>query len=118
MLEYELTHTHTHTHTLQSPRKKKSVRVDTYLSEVQGLIDDELKEELERFGKDCGPITDTTRAVYQRMLAKLMAERVTGKCEIINYTFEKACVTLGTDLWSVDCILVVSCLRLTMASMC
>ena len=79
-----------HTRTLQSPRKKKSVKADTYLSEVQGLTDEELKEELKRFGKDCGPITDSTRLLYQRSLAKSMAERATGKCEVDKYTSEKA----------------------------
>lgn len=55
--------------------------MDTYLSDVQLLLDDELREELEKYDKECGPITDSTRGLYQRMLAKLMAENVTGKCE-------------------------------------
>lgn len=65
---------------MQTQKRKKTIKIDTYLTDVEALIDQELKEELEKLGKDVGPITDTTRVVYQKMLARLMAENVTAKC--------------------------------------
>ena len=65
---------------MQATKKRKSVKLDTYLPDVLDLPDSELLEELRGYGEDCGPITDSTRGVYQRKLAKLMAEKATGKC--------------------------------------
>lgn len=45
---------------------------------VSQLSDEDLAEELRRYGENPGPIMDTTRGVYQRQLAKLMAERTKG----------------------------------------
>lgn len=42
------------------------------------MSDEDLAEELRRYGEDPGPIMETTRGVYQRQLAKLMAERTKG----------------------------------------
>ncbi len=58
--------------------------MDTYLPGVLSLADAELKEELESFGKDLGPIVDSTRDLYQKMLAKLMAENAVGKCQSLK----------------------------------
>ncbi len=68
--------------------------MDTYLPGVLSLADAELKEELESFGKDLGPIVDSTRDLYQKMLAKLMAENAVGKCQSlkINHVVSKVAV--------------------------
>lgn len=77
-----------HVHTLpvtliQVVKKRKSVKVDTYLPSIAEMTDNDLVEELERYGINSGPITDTTRGVYQRKLAKLMSEKATGKCLLL-----------------------------------
>ena len=51
------------------------------MSEVCQLEDEELVEELKRYGEDPGPIMDNTRGLYQRKLARLMAEKAKGLCE-------------------------------------
>ena len=64
------------------PVKVKVAKVDAYLSQVQQLTDQELLEELRELsegGEEPGPITDTTRSVYQRQLARLMAEKAKGE---------------------------------------
>ncbi|XP_064399993.1 fibrous sheath CABYR-binding protein-like [Halichondria panicea] len=66
----------------QVQKRKKTIKMDTYLPGVLSLSDGELKEELESFGKDLGPILDSTRELYQRMLAKLMAENAVGKSAV------------------------------------
>ena len=56
--------------------------MDTYLGQVQKLTDQELLEELRELsqeGEEPGPITDTTRAVYQRQIARRMAEKAKGE---------------------------------------
>ena len=45
------------------------------------MSDEELAEQMRAFGEEAGPIIDTTRGVYQRKLAKLMAERAKGEEE-------------------------------------
>ena len=60
----------------------KVAKVDTYLSQVQQLTDQELLDalkELSEGGEEPGPITDTTRSVYQRQLARHMAEKAKGE---------------------------------------
>ena len=46
------------------------------------MSDKELMEELRKFGENPGPITDTTRGVYQRKLAKHLAEKTKGESVI------------------------------------
>ena len=45
------------------------------MAEVTRLSDEELAEALRDQGEEPGPVTDSTRGVYQRKLAKLMAEK-------------------------------------------
>ena len=45
------------------------------------MSDGEVAESLRAFGEEPGPIMDSTRGVYQRKLAKLMAERAKGEEE-------------------------------------
>ena len=47
------------------------------------MSDKELMEELRKFGENPGPITDTTRVVYQRKLAKHLAEKTKGESVIL-----------------------------------
>ena len=46
---------------------------------VARLTDEELVEELRSRGEEPGPVMDSTRGVYQRKLAKLMAEKAKGE---------------------------------------
>ena len=46
---------------------------------VARLTDEELVEELRSRGEEPGPVMDSTRVVYQRKLAKLMAEKAKGE---------------------------------------
>lgn len=54
---------------------------------VSQLSDEDLAEELRRYGEDPGPIMETTRGVYQRQLAKLMAERTKGDNKTIQVLY-------------------------------
>ena len=47
---------------------------------VSQLSDEELVKELRRYGEEPGPVMDSTRGVYQRKLAKLMADKAKGAC--------------------------------------
>ena len=63
------------------PREKRFTKVasaDHYLKQVTNISDTELASELKKYNVDVGPITDSTRSVYQRKLAKLMAEKAKG----------------------------------------
>ena len=62
----------------QAKRPTKVVKTDTYLTQVTQMSDKELVEQLRKFGEDPGPITDTTKGVYQRKLAKHLAEKTVG----------------------------------------
>ena len=68
------------------------------------MSDKELMEELRKFGENPGPITDTTRGVYQRKLAKHLAEKTKGESVI------KMCGTFSTvrsgGAIDIECILV------------
>ena len=50
------------------------------MADVCQLSDEELMEELRQFGETPGPIVDTTRGLYQKKLARLMAEKTKGGC--------------------------------------
>ena len=65
---------------MQTKRVTKVAKSDTYISQVAQMTDKQLMEELRKFGEDPGPITDTTRGVYQKKLAKLFAEKPKGEC--------------------------------------
>lgn len=56
----------------------KTASQSSYMARVSQLTDEELAEELRKHGEDPGPIMETTRGVYQRKLAKLMAEKTKG----------------------------------------
>lgn len=65
----------------QAKRPTKVVKSDTYLAQVTQMSDGELVQQLRKFGEDPGPITDTTKGVYQRKLAKHLAEKTLGAQE-------------------------------------
>ena len=67
---------------MQTKRVTKVGKSDTYISQVAQMTDKQLLEELRQFGEDPGPITDTTRGVYQRKLAKHLAEKPKGELKI------------------------------------
>ena len=50
----------------------------SYMASVSQLSDEELAEELRAYGEEPGPVMESTRGVYQRKLAKLMAEKTKG----------------------------------------
>ena len=52
--------------------------VDHYLRQVTALSDSQLMQELKKNKVDVGPITSTTRRVYEKKLAKLLAEKAKG----------------------------------------
>ncbi|XP_036954736.1 ankyrin repeat and LEM domain-containing protein 2 [Acanthopagrus latus] len=47
--------------------------MEAVLSRLRGLSADELREEFARAGVKCGPITATTRATFERKLARVLA---------------------------------------------
>ncbi|XP_041757240.1 ankyrin repeat and LEM domain-containing protein 2-like isoform X1 [Coregonus clupeaformis] len=48
--------------------------MEAVLSRLRGLSADELREEFTRADLKCGPITATTRAIFERKLARVLAE--------------------------------------------
>uniref|UniRef100_A0A673HLC0 Ankyrin repeat and LEM domain-containing protein 2 n=1 Tax=Sinocyclocheilus rhinocerous TaxID=307959 RepID=A0A673HLC0_9TELE len=48
--------------------------MDTVLSRLKGLTADQLREEIIKANLKCGPITATTRAVFERKLARALVE--------------------------------------------
>ncbi len=76
-----------------SPRRQKMASLDTYLDQVAQLSDKELATELKLYGQIPGPITDTTRTTYHRLLAKRMAEKAKGelKCHTHMYAHTRVC---------------------------
>lgn len=64
--------------------QSKTASQSSYMAGVSQLSDEDLAEELRRYGEDPGPIMETTRGVYQRQLAKLMAERTKGNKKMIQ----------------------------------
>lgn len=47
--------------------------MEAVLSRLRGLSDDELRQEFARADVKCGPITTTTRATFERKLARVLA---------------------------------------------
>lgn len=48
--------------------------MDAVLSRLKGLTADELREEIIKANLKCGPITATTRAIFERKLARALVE--------------------------------------------
>uniref|UniRef100_A0A8C4Z8K5 Ankyrin repeat and LEM domain containing 2 n=1 Tax=Gadus morhua TaxID=8049 RepID=A0A8C4Z8K5_GADMO len=55
--------------------------METVLSRLRGLSEDELRQELARADLKFGPITATTRAIFERKLAKVLARPESGATE-------------------------------------
>ena len=75
------------------------VNVDTYLHQVQQLTDEELLKELREQGEEPGPITDTVRAVYQRQVARHMAEKAKASSKAVNYRGDYRPVKANVDTY-------------------
>lgn len=54
--------------------------MDAVLSRLQTLSPDELREEITRAGLKCGPITATTRGIFEKKLARTLLEDPVGEC--------------------------------------
>ncbi|KAM4615892.1 ankyrin repeat and LEM domain-containing protein 2 [Polymixia lowei] len=63
--------------------------METVLSRLRGLTADELREEFARADLNCGPITATTRAIFERKLARFLARPESSATETDN------CSTVG-----------------------
>uniref|UniRef100_A0A672PTR0 Ankyrin repeat and LEM domain-containing protein 2 n=1 Tax=Sinocyclocheilus grahami TaxID=75366 RepID=A0A672PTR0_SINGR len=53
---------------------RSSRNMDAVLSRLKGLTADELREEIIKANLKCGPITATTRAIFERKLARTLVE--------------------------------------------
>ncbi|KFQ28446.1 Ankyrin repeat and LEM domain-containing protein 2, partial [Mesitornis unicolor] len=51
------------------------ITMDTILSRLKQLTPDELREEIVRAGLKCGPITSTTRFIFEKKLARALLEQ-------------------------------------------
>uniref|UniRef100_A0A8C1ETB6 Ankyrin repeat and LEM domain-containing protein 2 n=1 Tax=Cyprinus carpio carpio TaxID=630221 RepID=A0A8C1ETB6_CYPCA len=56
------------------PKHRSSRSMDAVLSRLKGLTADELREEIIKANLKCGPITATTRAIFERKLARTLVE--------------------------------------------
>ena len=86
------------------PREKRFTKVasaDHYLKQVTNISDTELVSELKKYNVDVGPITETTRGVYERKLAKLMAEKAKG---ITMYVYTCICTYVCMYMYVVICM--------------
>ncbi|XP_062870056.1 ankyrin repeat and LEM domain-containing protein 2 [Trichomycterus rosablanca] len=54
--------------------------MEAVLSRLQTLTPDELREEILRAGLNCGPITASTRSVFEKKLARTLVGDQTGGC--------------------------------------
>ncbi|XP_046717765.1 ankyrin repeat and LEM domain-containing protein 2 isoform X1 [Silurus meridionalis] len=54
--------------------------MDAVLSRLQTLTPDELREEILGAGLKCGPITATTRSIFEKKLARALLEDQPGEC--------------------------------------
>ena len=55
--------------------------VRCYMAEVVQLSDEELLEELRKYGESPGPIVDSTSGLYQNKLARLKAQKTKASDE-------------------------------------
>lgn len=58
--------------------------MEAVLSRLRGLSADELREEFAQAGVKCGPITATTRATFERKLARVLAGPENSTTEQVN----------------------------------
>nr|XP_019949352.1 PREDICTED: ankyrin repeat and LEM domain-containing protein 2 [Paralichthys olivaceus]XP_019949353.1 PREDICTED: ankyrin repeat and LEM domain-containing protein 2 [Paralichthys olivaceus]XP_019949354.1 PREDICTED: ankyrin repeat and LEM domain-containing protein 2 [Paralichthys olivaceus] len=58
--------------------------MEAVMSRLRGLSDDELRGEFARAGVKCGPITATTRATFERKLARVLAGPESSVTELDN----------------------------------
>lgn len=58
--------------------------MEAVLSRLKGLSADELREEFTRADLKCGPITATTRAIFERKLARVLSGPESGATERDN----------------------------------
>ncbi|CAI8044209.1 hypothetical protein GBAR_LOCUS24545 [Geodia barretti] len=85
----------------QSPRLSgkrqttKTASQTAYMAEVVQLSDEELLEELRKYGENPGPIVDSTRGLYQKKLARLVAQKTKASDEGRSRPPES--VDYGTD---------------------
>lgn len=56
--------------------------MEAVLTRLRGLSADELREEFARADLKCGPITTTTRATFERKLARVLAGSESGATEL------------------------------------
>lgn len=54
--------------------------MEAVLSRLRALTSDELREEITRAGLKCGPITATTRGIFEKKLARTLLEDRPGEC--------------------------------------
>lgn len=55
--------------------------MDAVLSRLKGLTPDELRKEILAMGMNCGPVTATTRSIFERKLARAIQESQGGEGE-------------------------------------
>ncbi|KAJ6656514.1 hypothetical protein lerEdw1_003639 [Lerista edwardsae] len=58
--------------------RQGTVTMDDILSRLKQLTPDELREEVVKAGQKCGPITLTTRSIFEKRLAQLFLEQQGG----------------------------------------
>lgn len=54
--------------------------MEEVLSRLQTLTPDELRTEITKAGLKCGPITATTRGIFEKRLARALVEDQPGEC--------------------------------------
>jgi hypothetical protein len=86
----------------QSPRLSgrrqqmtKTASQTAYMADVVQLSDEDLLEELRKYGESPGPIVESTRGLYQKKLARLMAQKTKASDEGRSRPPES--VDYGTD---------------------
>ena len=74
---------------------------------METLSDKELSEQLQGYGENVGPITATTRSVYERKLAKLMATEgeTTFNISIVVYLHKFRVCTHLDRVWGIISLL-------------
>lgn len=58
--------------------------MDEILTNLKLLDSDELREEILKAGLNCGPITSTTRSLFERKLARMLLEKQGVNLETLN----------------------------------
>jgi cobalamin biosynthesis Mg chelatase CobN len=73
----------------------KTASQTAYMADVVQLSDEDLLEELRKYGESPGPIVESTRGLYQKKLARLMAQKTKASDEGRSRPPES--VDYGTD---------------------